>query len=134
MTDHSQLVKLNDLARDIPRMIDNASTSSQNTSLVDDAVTREAITLKVATPFLVAVSERDELIDALQGRVVELEAGLRGMLTRHSAAKQNWEQAAVDAQRAGDFALRDRITNTALQALTGFPVTEARALLERKPS
>ena len=74
MTDNSQLVKLNDLARDIPRMIDNAGTSSQNTSLVDDAVTREAITLNVATPFLVAVSERDQVIDALQARVAELEA------------------------------------------------------------
>ena len=74
MSDRTQLVKLNDLARDIPRTIDNAGTASQNTSLVDDVVTREAITLNIAAPFLIAVSERDQAIEALQARVAELEA------------------------------------------------------------
>lgn len=87
MTDHSQLVKLNDLARDIPRTIDNAGTASQNTSLVDDVVTREAITLNIAAPFLIAVSERDQAIEALQARVAELEAGRRDMHRRAQRAE-----------------------------------------------
>lgn len=126
MTDHSQLVELNDLARDIPRMIDNAGTASQNTSLVDDAVTREAITLNVAAPFLAAVSERDQVIDALQARVAELEAGLRpyAEVAKHDIGTDEADADLFTPMRQYNLARR----------LTVGDLRRARALLERKPS
>ncbi|KFB11073.1 hypothetical protein EL18_02115 [Nitratireductor basaltis] len=47
---------INARARGIPRLIDNAATASQNASLIDDEVTREAITINVAAPFLRALA------------------------------------------------------------------------------
>lgn len=125
MTDHSQLVKLNDLARDIPRTIDNAGTASQNTSLVDDVVTREAITLNIAAPFLIAVSERDQAIEALQARVDALEK-----LRPHWA--QGYSSDSIAAQAAG-VAL-----SSLWEVLGARNQTEAmmitRTLMERKTS
>lgn len=57
------MAKLNDLARDVPRLIDNAATASQNVSLADDIVTREAITLNVAAPLICALSEAEDKLE-----------------------------------------------------------------------
>ena len=67
--------------------------------------------------------------DALREENERLREALKGMVERHVASEQNWTQAAVDAQRRGDFELRNSIINTALQALDGFPLAQAVAAL-----
>lgn len=68
--------------------------------------------------------------DALQARVGVLEEAGKAMLRRHSVSLQNWTQAAADAQRSGDRELFVQISNTALTALSEFPVEQARAALQ----
>src|SRR5690606_30833240 len=69
---------------------------------------------------------------SLSARCGEMERALDGLLLRYFSSKQNWEQAAVDAQTKGDYELRDRIMATALQALSDFPIDAARAALSRR--
>jgi len=68
MTDtqqHQRTGTTNELARNARLYIDNAATASQNVSLLDDPVTREAIELNVIAPLIVAMSERDATIARL---------------------------------------------------------------------
>lgn len=48
--------------RDFARLIDNAATASQNISLLDDPVTREAIQLNIIDPVFATITE---LVEAL---------------------------------------------------------------------
>lgn len=66
------MVDLNDLARKKDLFIDNAATASQNETLVDDAVTREAIELSVIAPLIVEISERDQRIAALEEQLADM--------------------------------------------------------------
>lgn len=62
------MVDLNELARNKDLFIDNAATASQNETLIDDGVTREAIELNIITPLIVEISERDQRIAALEAQ------------------------------------------------------------------
>lgn len=65
--------------------------------------------------------------DLARALIREREAGerlakvLQDFQRRLFSARQNFTQAAVDAQKRGDFELRTTIQNTALTALDGFP-------------
>lgn len=65
------MVDLNELARKRGLFIDNAATASQNETLIDDGVTREAIELNVIAPLIVEISERDQRIAALEAKLAE---------------------------------------------------------------
>lgn len=54
----------------------------------------------------------------------------QAMLDRLDNSRQNWTQAAIDAQRSGNHELSVQIQNTVLQALSGFPEEELRAALQ----
>ena len=61
----------------------------------------------------------------------ELCEALEVMIRRWTASHQNWVQAVVDLQNEGRHEEARSIRNTALQALNGFPVADARAALAK---
>lgn len=65
------MVDLNELARKRGLFIDNAATASQNETLIDDGVTREAIELNIVAPLIVEISERDQRISDLEAQLAE---------------------------------------------------------------
>jgi hypothetical protein len=58
-----------------------------------------------------------------------LRDALHAMLWRHKASMTNWTQARADAQRDGELDLASSIANTAIAALSGFPIENAIAAL-----
>ena len=83
---------------------------------------------RAAIAIMLTPSDKEE-------RISELEEALKGMIRCHAASLQNWQQALADAQASGNGTLAVDIQNTALVALSAFPVDAAKAALspERIP-